>query len=72
MTVYRDAKHSDAQGPGLAEVSYTDRFGTGEAVLGESVYVDSEMVNRDPYKRREVFKEWQEEFDLIGKELERK
>ena len=72
VTVYRDGKRYNTPGPGLAQVSYSDRFGFGEVVLGESVHVDSEMVNRDPYERRDVFSAWQEEFDLIGKELEKK
>lgn len=39
--------------------------------LGSSVFVDSEAVNRDPYKRRETFVQWKQEFDLIAKELEK-
>lgn len=72
VTVYRDAKGYNTPGPGLAEVSYAEHFSVGELVLGESVHVDSEMINRDPYKVRDVFPAWEEEFDLIGKELERK
>ncbi|KAI0436642.1 pyridoxal-dependent decarboxylase domain-containing protein [Xylaria telfairii] len=44
--------------------------GRGVLTLGESVYVDSEAMNFDPFKKVERVSEWRREFDQIGKELE--
>ncbi|KAK1446929.1 hypothetical protein CCUS01_02488 [Colletotrichum cuscutae] len=44
--------------------------GRGELTLGESVYVDSEAMNLDPFKKVEKVAEWRREFDKIGKELD--
>ncbi|KAI0012591.1 pyridoxal-dependent decarboxylase domain-containing protein [Xylariaceae sp. FL0662B] len=44
--------------------------GRGTVTLGESVYVDSEAMNFDPFKRKEKVTEWRHEFDQIGKELD--
>ncbi|KAI0161298.1 pyridoxal-dependent decarboxylase domain-containing protein [Xylariaceae sp. FL1272] len=45
-------------------------IGRGTITLGESVYVDSEAMNFDPFKKVEKVTEWRHEFDQIGKELE--
>ncbi|KAI3338448.1 pyridoxal-dependent decarboxylase domain-containing protein [Ustulina deusta] len=44
--------------------------GRGTLTLGDSVYVDSEAINFDPFKKVEKVSEWRHEFDQIGKELE--
>ncbi|KAI8949332.1 pyridoxal-dependent decarboxylase domain-containing protein [Xylaria longipes] len=44
--------------------------GHGILTLGDSVYVDSEAMNFDPFKKVEKVSEWRYEFDQIGKELE--
>ncbi|KAI0205736.1 pyridoxal-dependent decarboxylase domain-containing protein [Astrocystis sublimbata] len=44
--------------------------GRGVLTLGDSVYVDSEAMNFDPFKKVEKVSEWRYEFDQIGKELE--
>ncbi|KAI0455119.1 pyridoxal-dependent decarboxylase domain-containing protein [Xylaria acuta] len=44
--------------------------GRGILTLGDSVYVDSEAMNFDPFKKVEKVSEWRHEFDQIGKELE--
>ncbi|KAI1080418.1 hypothetical protein F5B20DRAFT_580451 [Whalleya microplaca] len=44
--------------------------GRGILTLSESVYVDSEAMNFDPFKRKEKVTEWRHEFDQIGKELD--
>ena len=72
VTVYRDTKSYNASGPGLVDVSEKDRVGKGEAVLGLSVHVDSEMVNRDPFEKKNRYKEWEGEFDCIRKALQGK
>jgi hypothetical protein len=41
----------------------------GTMVLGESVFVDAEQLNFDPYKRVDDVGAWTEEFQKIGKEL---
>lgn len=43
--------------------------GRGKMVLGESVFVDAENLNFDPYKRVDDVGAWAEEFAKIGKEL---
>lgn len=43
--------------------------GKGTMVLGESVFVDAEDLNFDPYKRVDDVGAWTEEFEKIGKEL---
>ncbi|KAI1269383.1 pyridoxal-dependent decarboxylase domain-containing protein [Xylariaceae sp. FL1019] len=45
-------------------------IGRGTITLGESIYVDSEAMNFDPFKKVEKVTEWRHEFDQIGKELE--
>ena len=73
MSVFGDRYGVSTGGPGLGEVDYAERLATGELVLGKEkgdIWVDSEMVNRDPFKRPSQTAKWREEFALIGKELE--
>ncbi|KAK7754117.1 hypothetical protein SLS62_003963 [Diatrype stigma] len=47
------------------------RIGRGHLTLGSGdVYVDSEAINFDPYKKVSRVAEWRYEFDQIGKELD--
>ncbi|KAH0435451.1 pyridoxal-dependent decarboxylase domain protein [Colletotrichum camelliae] len=43
--------------------------GRGTLTLGDSVFVDSEAINFDPFKKVENVTEWRHEFAQIGKEL---
>ncbi|KAL8834411.1 MAG: hypothetical protein Q9176_007498 [Flavoplaca citrina] len=70
VSVFEDRYGIDAGGPGLGDVDYGKRLATGEVVLGGEIWVDSEGVNRDPFKRPSQTAKWREEFDKIGKELE--
>ncbi|KAF6815192.1 hypothetical protein CSOJ01_03644 [Colletotrichum sojae] len=45
-------------------------IGRGTLTLGDSVYVDSEAMNFDPFKKVDKVTEWRREFDQIGKELD--
>ncbi len=44
--------------------------GQGSLTLGPDVYVDSEAMNFDPYRKVERVAEWRYEFDQIGKEFD--
>ncbi|KAH8880843.1 PLP-dependent transferase, partial [Thozetella sp. PMI_491] len=46
------------------------KVGDGRLTLRETVYVDSEAMNFDPFKKVEKINEWRYEFDQIGRELE--
>ncbi|KAL8689385.1 MAG: hypothetical protein Q9218_004937 [Villophora microphyllina] len=70
VTVFRDKYGVGQGGPGLGDLDYGDRLGSGEMVLGDEVWIDSETVNRDPFKRPSQVAKWREEFDKIGKELD--
>ena len=70
VSVFEDRYGIDAGGPGLGDVDYGKRLATGEVVLGGEIWVDSDGVNRDPFKRPSQTAKWREEFDKIGKELE--
>lgn len=45
--------------------------GRGTIVLGESVFVDAESLNFDPYKKVDDVGAWTEEFAKIGRELQK-
>lgn len=47
-----------------------DKIGEGTLVLNDSVFVDSEAINHDPFKKVEKITEWRHEFSQIGKELD--
>ncbi|KAL8801326.1 MAG: hypothetical protein Q9182_004532 [Xanthomendoza sp. 2 TL-2023] len=73
VSVFEDRYAVGAGGPGLGDVDYGRRLGVGEMVLGKDggdVWVDSESVNRDPFKKPSQSAKWREEFAKIGKELE--
>lgn len=70
VTVFNDKYATRQGGPGLADVDYRDRIASGKMNLKEDVWIDSETVNRDPFKRPTPVDDWKKEFDLIGKELD--
>ncbi|KAL8918120.1 MAG: hypothetical protein Q9208_007562 [Pyrenodesmia sp. 3 TL-2023] len=70
VSVFRDRFAVGEGGPGLADCGYGERVATGEVVLGSEVWVDSESINRDPFKRPSQVARWREEFAKIGRELE--
>ncbi|CAL8576841.1 hypothetical protein XPA_002707 [Xanthoria parietina] len=73
VSVFEDRYGISTGGPGLGDVDYGARLATGEIVLGKDageIWVDSEGVNRDPFKRPSQTAKWREEFAKIGKELE--
>ncbi|KAL8682657.1 MAG: hypothetical protein Q9186_001344 [Xanthomendoza sp. 1 TL-2023] len=73
VSVFEDRYAVGAGGPGLGDVDFGRRLGVGEMVLGEEggeVWVDSESVNRDPFKKASQTAKWREEFAKIGRELE--
>ncbi|KAI1630536.1 pyridoxal-dependent decarboxylase domain protein [Biscogniauxia mediterranea] len=43
--------------------------GSGKLTLGEHVYVDSEAMNHDPFKKEDKMPKWRHEFNKIGREL---
>ena len=70
VSVFRDRFGVSQGGPGLAEIDYGATTATEEILLGDEVWVDSESITRDPFKRPSQMVKWREEFDKIGKELE--
>ncbi|KAK1640741.1 pyridoxal-dependent decarboxylase domain protein [Colletotrichum phormii] len=67
--VWEDGDRSSASSK-YASFELGKFVGRGELTLGESVYVDSEAMNLDPFKKVEKVAEWRREFDKIGKELD--
>ncbi|KAJ2990730.1 hypothetical protein NUW58_g2807 [Xylaria curta] len=63
----KDRSHHSSQ---YASFELGSFVGRGILTLGDSVYVDSEAINFDPFKKVEKVSEWRHEFDQIGKELE--
>ncbi|RWA14500.1 hypothetical protein EKO27_g597 [Xylaria grammica] len=63
-------KDRDRESSRFASFELGDFVGRGTLTLGDSVYVDSEAINFDPFKKVEKVSEWRYEFDQIGKELE--
>lgn len=73
VSVYEDPKAWNEPGPGLVDVSSAKLIGKGTLTLGESRYVDSVQLNRDPFEIKDgdqKFKSWKKIFDSIGKEFE--
>lgn len=67
VTVFEDGDRSK-EDAGLACFSLGAELGKGTIELGQSVYVDSEGMNFDPYKKVEKIADWRREFDQIGKD----
>lgn len=70
VSVYRDGDR-DHESSHYASFELGDKVGEGELVLGDNVYVDSEAINYDQFKKVDKIKEWRYEFDQIGKEFEK-
>lgn len=73
VTIYEDGKAFNAPGPGLADVSGSKVLGKGTLKLGETRYVDSVEINKDPFEQLdgvEQYKAWKAKLDLVGKEFE--
>ena len=70
VTIYENKNDSSATGPGLADVGDATPITKGTMVLGEGVYVDSEKLNKDMFKKPGKFARWKAEFDKIGQELD--
>jgi glutamate/tyrosine decarboxylase-like PLP-dependent enzyme len=70
VKIFRDPHQPDAKGPGLADVTEKEQIATGTMVLGERLYVDSDHVNKDPFKPKQTYARWKAEFDKIGRELD--
>ncbi|KAF9872470.1 pyridoxal-dependent decarboxylase domain protein [Colletotrichum karsti] len=69
VAVWED-QHRSHPSSEWASFKLRDTFiGRGILTLGDSVYVDSEAMNFDPFKRVEKVTEWRHEFNQIGKEL---
>ncbi|KAI0869502.1 pyridoxal-dependent decarboxylase domain-containing protein [Hypoxylon argillaceum] len=69
VSVWEDGDRSDDSSK-FACFDLGALVGRGILTLGDSVYVDSEAINFDPFKKVEKVTEWRYAFDQIGKELE--
>jgi hypothetical protein len=71
VTIYRDPRGPSDNGPGIVDVIEKSSMvlAKGTLTLGNSLYIDSEALNKDPYKRVEKYVKWKEEFDKIGKSM---
>ncbi len=70
VTIFENQKDAEATGPGLADVGHAQPIAKGTMTLGENVYVDSEDLNKDLFKKPAKYALWKAEFDKIGKELD--
>ena len=73
VKVFEDKKKYNATGPGLGDYDNAKVVTKGTMTLGETLYVDSYWLNKDPYERiegEEKFKKWKKVFDRIEQELE--
>ena len=70
VTIFGDGKDVEATGPGLADVGDAEPISRGTMTLTENVYVDSEDLNKDKFKKPGKYALWKAEFDKIGKELD--
>ena len=69
VSVYADKLRPSDNGPGIVEAAVgkgAERLAKGTLVLGERLFVDSETANGDPFKRKERYVKWKEEFDKIA------
>ena len=69
VSVWEDEARTD-QSTESAAPGKGPLVGRGTLTLGPDVYVDSEAMNFDPYKKPERMAEWRYEFDQIGKEFD--
>lgn len=69
VKVYEDGDRG-AEDVGFASFQLGLELGRGTLELGDSVYVDSEAMNFDPFQKVDKVADWRHEFGQIGKELE--
>lgn len=76
VSVYLDGNR-DEKTPDSQHVEYAcvpnklgKQIGSGRLTLNDTVYVDSEAMNKDPFKKVDKINEWRHEFDQIGRELD--
>ncbi|KAK6080365.1 pyridoxal-dependent decarboxylase domain protein [Seiridium cupressi] len=69
VKLYEDGNR-DEEDVGFACFKLGKELGKGTIELGQSVYVDSEGMNFDPFQKVDKVAEWKHEFDQIGKELD--
>lgn len=62
-------KNRKNESSNFASFDLGEFVGRGILTLGDSLYVDSEAMNFDPFKKVDKVTEWRHEFDQIGKEL---
>ncbi|CAN8102060.1 unnamed protein product [Discula destructiva] len=75
VSVWKDPTSEDADGQEILSVwesfgrngSDHGLVGRGTVTLGNSVFVDAEYLNHDPYKREDALEGWTDEFKKIGK-----
>lgn len=82
VEVWKDPHDAAANGPGLANVNVEGLLAEGIMAIGTplsdgistgDVFVDSEMVNRDPFKRLEQGEKvevWKNELDQLVKDMQ--
>lgn len=69
VSVYYDGDRSD-ESVEFATSRLGGKIGEGTLTIGDSVFVDSEAMNHDPFKKVDRVNEWRHEFDQIGKDFD--
>lgn len=70
VSVWKDRGRSDSEIFDIKKLATPVNFvGRGTLTLGDSVFVDSEAMNADRFKKVENINEWRHEFNQIGKEM---
>lgn len=73
VSVYEDPRKFNEPGPGLLDgVEHWNKLGEGTMTLGEGRYVDSFLINKDPFEvldGDEKFKAWKALLDSVGREF---
>ncbi|CZS94233.1 uncharacterized protein RAG0_04293 [Rhynchosporium agropyri] len=71
VQIFADEHDATAHGPGLVKSCGKSELllATGSLTLGKGVVIDSETINRDPFKRVDKVLKWREELDNIGKSM---
>lgn len=72
VQIFADEHDATAHGPGLASSCGKEELllATGNVTLGNSMVVDSETMNADPFKRVKKVVKWREELDKIGQSMD--
>lgn len=70
VSVWKDQGRSDSETFDIKNPTTPGNFvGRGTLTLGDSVFVDSEAMNADRFKKVENINEWRHEFNQKGKEM---